>query len=208
MMVMVSNQRHMEFGRMATLYPGKIGHLYSPGEQRGPWDWMPYALDNGAYAAWDAGREWDEGAWLELLLWAQKSGQAPLWCAVPDVIGEREPTLERWARYHHEVDRRGFRAAFVAQDGMTPADVPTADCMVFLGGTTDWKDAAIRPWAAALPGRVHVGRVNGLGRLIPCHRAGVVSVDGSGWFHGENSKAGGQRAALWKYLRETARGTE
>lgn len=31
---------------------GRLGHLYSPGGQRGPWPWFPYALDNGAYACW------------------------------------------------------------------------------------------------------------------------------------------------------------
>ena len=24
---------------------GRIGHLYSPGAQRGPWPWFPFALD-------------------------------------------------------------------------------------------------------------------------------------------------------------------
>lgn len=31
---------------------GRLGHLFSPGGQRGPWPWFPYALDNGAFACW------------------------------------------------------------------------------------------------------------------------------------------------------------
>lgn len=31
---------------------GRLGHLYSPGAQRGPWPWFPYALDNGAFSCW------------------------------------------------------------------------------------------------------------------------------------------------------------
>ena len=26
---------------------GRLGHLYSPGGQMGPWPWFPYALDKG-----------------------------------------------------------------------------------------------------------------------------------------------------------------
>lgn len=29
---------------------GRIGHLYSPRAQTGPWPWFPYALDNGAFS--------------------------------------------------------------------------------------------------------------------------------------------------------------
>lgn len=31
---------------------GRLGHLFSPGGQRGPWPWFPYALDNGAFSCW------------------------------------------------------------------------------------------------------------------------------------------------------------
>lgn len=31
----------------------RLGHLFSPGAQRGPWPWFPYALDNGAFSCWD-----------------------------------------------------------------------------------------------------------------------------------------------------------
>jgi hypothetical protein len=32
---------------------GRIGHLYSPRSQRGPWPWFPYACDNGAFSCWN-----------------------------------------------------------------------------------------------------------------------------------------------------------
>lgn len=31
---------------------GRIGHLYSPRAQTGPFPWFPYALDNGAFSCW------------------------------------------------------------------------------------------------------------------------------------------------------------
>lgn len=199
LMVMVSNHTSFEMGYLAARHPGRIGHLYSPGAQRGPWQWMPYALDNGAYGAFTSGAPWDEHAWRELLRWAALSGQRPLWAIVPDVVADRKATLDQWACFAPEVRAFGFRPALALQDGMTFDDVPDADCILFLGGSTKWKDEAIEPWCKAFPGRVHVGRVNRWDRLVRCWRAGAVSVDGTGWYHKQN----GQRAELVRFLRET-----
>jgi len=127
----------------------------------------------------------DEEAWLRLLDWAAnaRGGLRPLWAAVPDVVADRDRTLERWPVYSGRVRGFGFRPAFVLQDGMTFADVPDGECMLFIGGSTAWKLAAIAPWSARFPGRVHVGRVSGPIRLDLCHDAGAVSVDGRGWYH-------------------------
>ena len=201
MLIMVSNQTGIEIGYLAAKYPGRLGHLFSPGAARGPWHFMPYALDNGAWPAHKNGHDWDERDWRYLLLWSLTSGQPPLWALVPDSVGDRDNTLRKWERYSSDVKSFGMRAAFAAQDGMTPGDVPDDDCVIFIGGSTDWKLAAIRPWAAAFPGRVHVGRVTTLDRLLLCWRAGVVSVDGTGWFR--KRKGQNQRSDLLKFLRET-----
>lgn len=197
MMVMVSNQTGMEVGHLATRFPGGFGHLYSPGAQRGPWPYLPYALDNGAYPAWERNLYWNEAAWLALLDWAATKEQRPLWSVVPDVVADRERTLEQWGRFAPVVRERGFRPALAIQDGMCFDDVPDGDCMLFLGGSTGWKLAAVDPWCARFPGRVHVARVNTMGRLRQCHAAGAVSIDGTGWFH----KA--ERAALVRFMEES-----
>lgn len=202
-MVMVANDGGMEIGLLAGRYPGSLGHLYSPGAQRGPWEEMPYALDNGAFSAWEKKIPWDEAAWKRLLLWAAMSGQRPLWAVVPDVVADRAATLERWRQYEGEVRRFGFRPAFAVQDGMTFDDVPSDDCMLFIGGGDEFKDSAIVPWCARFPGRVHVARVNRWKRLAACYHAGAVSVDGTGWFHKTNGPGGGQRGELVKFIRET-----
>ena len=44
--VMVSNINGTDVGIIAERYRGALGHLYSPGAQRGPWPEIPYALDN------------------------------------------------------------------------------------------------------------------------------------------------------------------
>ncbi len=203
MLVMVSNASGMDVGLMAGRHPGALGHLFSPGGQRGPWVEMPYALDNGAWPAFDNGTEWDEDEWRRLLWWAAMCGIAPLWAVVPDVVQNREETLRRWPKYLPEVRARGFRPGFAVQDGMTFDDVPTDDCILFLGGSDEWKDAAIKPWCARFPGRVHVARVNGAPRLLASYHAGAISVDGTGWFHKSNSKNASQFNTLNQFIRET-----
>jgi hypothetical protein len=196
-MVMVSNHTSMEFGYMAGRHVGRLGHLYSPGGQRGPFPFLPYALDNGAYGCWQRNVEFDPAPWMKLLDWAARSGTQPVWAAVPDVMMLRDRTIESWHQYRGEVVARGFRPAFVCQDGMTFDDVPDDECMLFIGGSTQFKLAAVQPWCARFPGRVHVGRVSGPDRLAMCERAGAVSVDGSGWFHRK------QRAQLRSFLEAT-----
>lgn len=203
MIIMVSNATGIEVGLLAGRYPGRIGHLFSPKGQRGPWLEIPYALDNGAWSAFlrqqKNGAPWSEEEWRALLTWAAMSGIPPLWVVVPDVVGERDATLALWPQYAPIVRSYGWRPAFAAQDGMTFSDVPDDECVIFLGGSTDWKLAAIVPWCQRFPNRVHVARVNTWGRLVTCWRAGAISVDGTGWFH----KEGNQSNDLRKFLKET-----
>jgi hypothetical protein len=135
------------------------------------------------------------------------AGIPPVWALVPDVVGDRGGTLKQWDACEGVVRSYGFRRAFAVQNGMTFDDVPDDDCMLFLGGDDKFKDAAIAPWCARFPGRVHVGRVNGWTRLVACWRAGAVSVDGTGWFH--KGKGGYSQANdLRKFLRETNSSTQ
>lgn len=201
---MVSNQTGIEVGLLAGRYPGRIGHLFSPTAQRGPWPEVPYALDNGAWPAHLNGEEWSVDEWRALLRWAALSGVAPLWAVVPDVVADRAATLELWPRYVQEVRAYGFRPAFAVQDGMTFDDVPDDNCMLFIGGGDEFKDAAIVPWCGRFPGRVHVARVNGWDRLVRSWRAGAVSVDGTGWCKKGRGQGYSQAGDLRKFLRETS----
>ena len=199
MMVMIANRSGVEVGYLAGRYPGVLGHLYSPGAQRGPWPFLPYALDNGRYGAWAKGTPWSEYEWVRLLSWAKANAQAPLWAIVPDVVANREATIEEYARRVAFVRSFGFRPAFAVQNGMTFDDAPDDDSVLFLGGTTDWKDGAIEPWCARFPGRVHVGRVNAWPRLMVAYRVGAISVDGTGWFYKKSHGAEGQADHLVRF---------
>jgi hypothetical protein len=176
---MLSNNTKGAVHWMAGRFPELVGHLYSPKAQRGPYKWLPYALDNGAFGAFKSGSEWDESVWIELLEWAKLSGQAPLWALVPDVVGDRIRTLRKWGIYAPIARRYGWPLAFAVQDGMTESDVPRDADVVFVGGSTEWKWSTVGTWAR-FPW-CHVGRVNEYRRLVQCEELGVKSVDGTGW---------------------------
>ena len=184
MIVMPANCTGMHVGYLAGKYPGTLGHLFSPGAARGPYSFMPYALDNGAFSAFTTGKPWEEGPWIKLLQWAKDSGQDPLWVLVPDVVGEKWATIRRWARYRDTAKAFGWPVAFAVQDGMTPVDVPGGVDVVFVGGSTDWKRSTLGMWCSSFP-RVHIGRINTYKWLKICQDAGAESVDGTGWFRGD-----------------------
>jgi len=182
MLVMVSNSCKGVFHHLATKYPGHVGHLYSPDGWRTPRHWLPYALDNGAWPAYTKGIEWDKEAFLKHVQTAIRAHIKPLWIAVPDVVTERQATLDRWLEYEGRLRMCRIPLAFVVQDGMTKEDVPESADLIFVGGSTDWKWGTLRKWCQGFD-RVHVGRVNTEKQLWICHDYGAESVDGTGWFH-------------------------
>lgn len=184
---------------------GRLGHLFSPGAQRGPWPWFPYALDNGAFSCWDRARnEWDEDkwqsiapSWWRLIDWARSNTQKPEWVIVPDVIGDAERTLRRYSTF---AGLSEFPLALAVQDGMTPADVRKLTTnppqVICVGGTDDFKKNTWREWTENFP-RVHVLRVNSPKWLYELEEAGVESCDGTGWNRGDKN----QTAGLEQFLR-------
>lgn len=115
---MPANNTGIVVGWMAGKFAGKIGHLFSPRAQRGPFGALgiPYAIDNGVFAK---GEAWKEDDFFALLEWAKLSGQRPLWVIVPDVVGDRLRTLRKWDMYKDRVADYGWPLAFAVQDGMT-----------------------------------------------------------------------------------------
>lgn len=198
MMLMPANASNSLVHYLAGKHPGKLGWLVGPSARTKTRlrPWMPYALDNDAFAAFSSGRDWSESEWLEMLKWARSSGIKPLWSLIPDVVANKQATLAKWDRYASTVDRFGFLKAFAVQDGMKLSDVPREAAVVFVGGTTEWKWRTLPMWANSFP-RVHVGRVNELRRLWTCEDLGVESVDGSGWFRATQDGRKGRAIQAW-----------
>lgn len=201
---MPSNNSGFVCGLIAGTFPKNIGHLFStdawrqnPPEPMAGLPPLPWALDNGAFPAWIQKRPWNEAAYWDRLEYCRLLDSRPLWVIVPDVVADREATLQNWWRYWLRVKEMGYRCAFAAQDGMTPDDVPPgADC-VFIGGTTKWKWANVKRFCDS-HANVHVGRVNSERLLWMAHDAGAKSCDGTGWFRGDKK----QLAGLVRFLTE------
>jgi hypothetical protein len=190
MLTMCANSSGTMFGWLAGRYPGLVGNLFGPQRSFTVWPFAPYALDNGAFVAWERGTTWDAGAWLKMLERFQAKPIPPLWAVVPDVVTDRERTIESWHRWLPMVRAAGFAPAFAVQDGMTPADVPPDAQVIFVGGSTAWKWQTMETWCQNFP-RVHVGRVNSYGKLMRCYEAGAESTDGTGWFRGRHRQLQG-----------------
>lgn len=212
MIVMPANATGLFFHSLAR-ETGRLGHLYSPRAQRGPWPWFPYALDNGAFSCWEPvsnifdTAKWaeNEQAWHELLFWAQAVAIRPLWAIVPDVPGNSRETLERWSKYVSFVVAAGIAPAVAVQDGMTPADVHRLvpkPAVICVGGSTKWKWDTVAEWCANFP-RVHLLRCNSPVKLEVLEQLGIESTDGTGWNRGDRTQTEG----LEKWCRDRAKAT-
>tara|TARA_R110001632_G_scaffold81753_1_gene181817 strand:- start:592 stop:1224 length:633 start_codon:yes stop_codon:yes gene_type:complete len=197
MIVMPSANTGFDCGVFFGKYPDRMGHLFTPidknGEPRTEYKW---AIDNGVFGAWNAGEEWSGDAFYSFL--EKYSWLNPEWVAVPDWVADREMTLSLWEKHSPAIQAFGLPMAFVAQDGMTPDDVPSSASVVFMGGSTEWKWKNLTTFTANFP-RVHVGRVNAYRLLWMAHEAGAESCDGTGWFRGNRK----QLAGLERYLTES-----
>jgi hypothetical protein len=141
---------------------------------------FPYALDNGAWTAFQRGEPFDFGAFdraVSLL------GAGADWIVVPDVVQNARATLalaEPWL-----TRLAAFRLLVAVQDGMTASDVRAwlgARVGIFLGGSSAWKESSARSWGELARERgchFHVGRVNTARRIAVCAEAGAHSFDGT-----------------------------
>lgn len=200
MIVMPANNTGIHVGYLAGKYPGRIGHLYGTRRPPGPFDYIPYALDNNRYIATTTGEEWDEKAYVETVERYTGHKLKPMWILVPDVVGDRDATLREWDVWAPRLEQYGVQLAMACQDGMTPEDVPEG-IVAFLGGTTEWKRRNISVFCNAID-RVHVGRINTEAWLWVAHKSGAESVDGTGFFRGDQQQLGG----LLRYLEWSTNG--
>lgn len=153
---------------------GALGQMVTPESGNRVVPGARWAMDNGCFSD-----RWTSARWLAALDRDQNTPGC-LWAVVPDVVGNARATNERWARWHGAARNRGYRCAYVLQNGCTSFPPCSA---VFVGGDTAWK---LGPEARALVARaraeglwVHMGRVNSLRRLRYAASIGCDSVDGT-----------------------------
>lgn len=195
MMLMASNDSGNAFHSLAKQFPGRLGWLLGPSSWKTPRPHLPWALDNDAFTCWKKREPFDFDAWRRMIEKATKQASAPLWALVPDVVADRERTIEFWHAHSKTVLEAGFLPAFAVQNGMSPPDVPPG-AVVFVGGTTEWKWSTALMWAMNFD-RVHIGRVNGLRRLWIAQRLGVESCDGTGYFRATSNGREARKLKAW-----------
>ena len=164
--------------RIAAAYDPRVGLLVQPntGYRNQIQYFSAWAADNARFSATAPSIQ-------RMLAWAESLPKSGLFLTVPDVLADSLNTLREWHRYSTDFRRIGLPLAFVAQDGCG-ADIPWAEFEVlFLGGSTAWKESSaarkIAEQAISLNKHVHMGRVNSFRRLQIAKQWGCSSVDGT-----------------------------
>lgn len=160
----------------------RLGAIVTPASHRLLPQDLPWLADNGCYAQGDRFR-------LDRYLdWLSRPTGAPALCrfaTAPDVVGDWEATWKRSAPVLPLLRDLGYRAALVAQNGITPDAVPWDEFdALFIGGDNRFK-LAESTFALVAEARqrgkwTHMGRVNGEARLRAAAGGGYDSADGTG----------------------------
>jgi hypothetical protein len=165
---------------LAALHAAGWRLLLSPGKPCDPR--FEYALDNGAFGAWQQGKPFNVPAFERHVA---LHGRDAEFIVAPDIVAGGTASLDftlEWLPRLHGVGRRRLIAV---QDGMAEEHVRPHLCEtvgIFVGGTTEWKLETLPLWgrlARQVGSYLHVGRVNTRRRIRLCHAAGAHSIDGT-----------------------------
>lgn len=142
-------------------------------------DPAPYAIDNGAWGAYNQGVEWDPVRFKDLVDSLHAGAD---WTVAPDIVAGGMKSLARSEKWLPILPGRVLLAV---QDGMTDRDVAPLvgeRVGIFVGGSTEWKIRTMRMWGIVAAERncwLHIGRVNSMRRIAMCAAAGAHSYDGT-----------------------------
>lgn len=140
------------------------------------------AVDNGAWGCFQRKEQWTPERWQRLV---EQHGRIAQWVVAPDVVCGGMASLDLSVSWLPWVLERANRALIAVQDGMTAddlRDIVSDRVGVFVGGSTEWKEATIGMWGRLCTERgawCHVGRVNSIRRIRICAASGVHSIDGT-----------------------------
>jgi hypothetical protein len=150
-------------------------------EKPGPRPGEPWALDNGAFPAWKAGKPWSAAKFLRSVEQSAKL-EPPMLAVLPDKVAEGAASLDWSLRWLAELPPLPWYLA--VQDGMTREAVAAALPHVaglFLGGSDAFK-AQAPEWCALAHEhgkRFHYARVSTEARLRAAVDCGADSADSS-----------------------------
>jgi hypothetical protein len=143
---------------------------------------FPYALDNGAWSAFQHGTAFDAKRFeraVELLAAGAE------WVVAPDIVAGGRESLELSLAWLPRLLDRTTRVLLAVQNGIQETDIASLlgpRVGIFVGGDTEWKLATMDQWAALARARgcwCHIARVNTVRRVLRCQVAGAHSFDGT-----------------------------
>jgi hypothetical protein len=151
---------------------------------------FPYALDNGAWTAFQRDEPFDVPAFERAV---KELGPGADWIVLPDIVMGGAQSLALSLGWLRRLRRRkalaGKSFMLVVQNGMEQGRllgrvkrIIGPKIGVFVGGDTAWKLGTMAFWSRLAHSRgasCHVGRVNTARRIHACEAAGVDSFDGS-----------------------------
>lgn len=143
---------------------------------------LPYALDNGAWTAFQQGQPFDVAAFERALALV---GSGAEFVVVPDIVAGGVESLRFSLDWLPRLETFGRRRLLAVQDGMNPLEVEpllSPQVGIFVGGSTEWKWRSLPFWGLVARRRgcyLHVGRVNSQMRIKECVRVGANSFDGT-----------------------------
>lgn len=149
------------------MHDGVLGYIDTPLQGNRRPDGVTWCADNGCFND----KRFDESRWWRWLEKNSYAAQTCIFATAPDVIGDHQATLKRSEPWLPRIRALGYPAAFVAQDGATPDNIPWDEFdALFIGGTDEFKlgDAAKDLIYAANNHSkwVHIGRVNSRRRYL------------------------------------------
>lgn len=157
--------------------------MLPPGERRDPPPGFRFAIDNGAWKAFQQKLPFDgeSFAWL-----VERHGAAADFVVIPDIVAGGQDSFEMSIAWINRLKHLRL-ILFSVQDGMNVSDVGAVlerhpNMGIFLGGSTEWKLRNMYAWgmvAYAMRRYYHVARVNTQRRLRLAQEAGAISFDGS-----------------------------
>jgi len=143
---------------------------------------MRYALDNGAWTAFQQGQPFDEDAFVVAV---DRLGERADWVVLPDIVEGGLASLEYSLTWLERLRGMPSRLLIAVQNGMQVQDVASflsPAVGIFVGGSTQWKEETAQAWGSLARRRhcyLHVGRVNSARRIRICAAAGADSFDGT-----------------------------
>jgi hypothetical protein len=142
-----------------------------------------YAMDNGAWSAYQQKREWNEQRFYAAV---EKFGRDADFVVCPDVVCGGAASLALSLRHLPRLQQQTEQVLFAVQDGMESSDIAPhvgASVGIFVGGSDQWKEMSMERWgqlAREAGCWLHVGRCNTGRRVRLANLAGATSFDGTG----------------------------